>query len=180
MSDPASSPPYFDILFARLDAGDPLTVAAFGRHVHWGYWPNPAAATGTADDYGKAAERLCEQVYGLATIRDGQEVLDVVYGNGLLMQYDASGAHQLASTVRSVGVSFDTLGAEVLEIVYSNGGLMQYDRLGSQALASGENVVSAQAAFKPSDGTEVLDVMYADGTLLYFNFPNPGQKLGMF
>jgi ubiquinone/menaquinone biosynthesis C-methylase UbiE len=78
----SSNPPYFEILFSRLAAGDPRTVAAFGRHVHWGYWPDPAAASGTAEDYGDAAERLCQKVCDAAGIRGGEKILDVGCGFG--------------------------------------------------------------------------------------------------
>ncbi len=74
--------PYFDDLLARLAAGDPDATAAFGRHVHWGYWPDPAAATGTAADYAAAAERLCRIVCDAAGVRDGMRVLDVGCGLG--------------------------------------------------------------------------------------------------
>lgn len=74
--------PYFDDLLARLDAGDPVATAAFGRHVHWGYWPDPQAATGEAEDYGAAAERLCRMICDAARIRDGMTILDVGCGLG--------------------------------------------------------------------------------------------------
>ncbi|MBA4067777.1 MAG: SAM-dependent methyltransferase [Isosphaera sp.] len=74
--------PYFDVLLSRLDAGDPRTRAAFGRHVHWGWWPDPAAADGTAEDYGAAAERLCRKVCAAAGVTDGLRVLDVGCGLG--------------------------------------------------------------------------------------------------
>jgi SAM-dependent methyltransferase len=74
--------PYFDDLLARLDAGDPVAAVAFGRHVHWGYWPDPAAATGEPADYAAAAERLCRLVCDAARIEDGVRVLDVGCGFG--------------------------------------------------------------------------------------------------
>lgn len=74
--------PYFDELLRRLDAGDPVTRAAYGRHVHWGYWPDPDAATGSADDYAAAAERLCRLVCDAAGVADGMRVLDVGCGFG--------------------------------------------------------------------------------------------------
>jgi SAM-dependent methyltransferase len=75
-------PPYFDVLFERLRGGDEQVRAAFGRHVHWGYWPDPAAADLTPEDYGRAAERLCREVCNAARIVDGQRVLDVGCGLG--------------------------------------------------------------------------------------------------
>lgn len=74
--------PYFDQLLERLQAGDPLVEVAFGRHVHWGYWPDPALADGSPQDYAIAAERLCRLVWEAAGIRDGMRVLDVGCGFG--------------------------------------------------------------------------------------------------
>jgi cyclopropane fatty-acyl-phospholipid synthase-like methyltransferase len=50
--------------------------------VHWGYWPEPSQATGTAEDYGRAAEALCRHVCAPAMIEDGQAVLDAGCGFG--------------------------------------------------------------------------------------------------
>jgi cyclopropane fatty-acyl-phospholipid synthase-like methyltransferase len=77
-----AAPPYFDVLFARLEANEPATATAFGRHVHWGYWPDPASADGSAADYAAAAERLCRRVCDAAEVRDGLRVLDVGCGYG--------------------------------------------------------------------------------------------------
>jgi SAM-dependent methyltransferase len=82
MSERFAIAPYFDDLLARLEAGDATSRAAYGRHVHWGWWPDPATATGTAEDYGAAAERMCHLVCDAAGIRDGQRVLDVGCGFG--------------------------------------------------------------------------------------------------
>lgn len=82
MSATGASPPYFDKLFSRIAAGDPQTLAAFGRHVHWGYWSDPGMASTAADEYGAAAETLCQQVYERASIQNGMRVLDVGCGFG--------------------------------------------------------------------------------------------------
>lgn len=74
--------PYFDQLLERLQAGDPTSQAAFGRHVHWGYWPDPSQAQGSAEDYAAAAERLCRLIWEAAGIGDGMRVLDVGCGIG--------------------------------------------------------------------------------------------------
>ncbi len=75
-------PPYFDALLERLAAGDPEATAAFGRHVHWGYWANPDADPGTGANYAVAAEELCRRVCDVAPVRDGMCVLDVGCGFG--------------------------------------------------------------------------------------------------
>lgn len=74
--------PYFEGLFARLQKRDPQTCAAFGRHVHWGFWCDPAKAEGTAADYGRAAEEMCQRVCAAADIGDWQHILDVGCGFG--------------------------------------------------------------------------------------------------
>jgi ubiquinone/menaquinone biosynthesis C-methylase UbiE len=84
MADQARKPrlPYFDVLLSVLASGDSRVEAAFGRHVHWGFWPEPARATGEAADYANAAERLCVEVCAAANIADSQTVLDVGCGFG--------------------------------------------------------------------------------------------------
>ncbi len=74
--------PYFDILLEKLQNGPPEFRDAFGRHVHWGYWPRPRGARGTFDDFSAAAERLCVRVCDSADIRKGDRVLDVGCGLG--------------------------------------------------------------------------------------------------
>ena len=74
--------PYFDHLLQRLEMGDPIATVAFGRHVHWGYWPDPARAVGSPEDYAEAAERLCQRMCDVAGIANGMRVLDVGCGFG--------------------------------------------------------------------------------------------------
>lgn len=74
--------PYFDNLLERLSTGDPVAKTAFGRHVHWGYWPEPAKADRTPEGYAAAAERLCQLVCSAAGIQDGMRILDVGCGFG--------------------------------------------------------------------------------------------------
>ncbi|HYT91442.1 MAG TPA: methyltransferase domain-containing protein [Gemmataceae bacterium] len=82
MRSPLIPLPYFDHILARLEAGDPLVSAAFGRHVHWGCWADPRAADGTVADFAAAAERLALWVARAANVAAGQRVLDVGCGFG--------------------------------------------------------------------------------------------------
>ncbi len=74
--------PYFDILLEHLSAGEPVVQQVFGRHVHWGYWPNPAQANGSIEDFAIAAERLCQRVYTAAGVKENDQVLDAGCGFG--------------------------------------------------------------------------------------------------
>lgn len=74
--------PYFDLLLGQLEAEEPACVEAFGRHVHWGLWPDPAASTGTVTDFAAAAERLCQRVCAAALPREGMRLLDAGCGFG--------------------------------------------------------------------------------------------------
>jgi SAM-dependent methyltransferase len=96
-------PPYFDILFSRLQAREPATTVAFGRHVHWGYWDRPEDADGSPEDYGRAAERLCRIVCDAAGVRDNMRVLDVGCGFGGTI----ASLNERFSGLELVGVNID-------------------------------------------------------------------------
>src|SRR5262249_32810414 len=74
--------PFFDFLLDRFQAGDQDTLLAFGRHVHWGYWPDPLAADGSVADFADAAERLARHLCDAARVNDGSRVLDCGCGFG--------------------------------------------------------------------------------------------------
>jgi ubiquinone/menaquinone biosynthesis C-methylase UbiE len=77
-----SNLPYFDFLFSELAKHNASIEKSFGRHVHWGYWPDPEKAVGDDEDYGRAAEALTLELCRLAGIREGHRVLDVGCGFG--------------------------------------------------------------------------------------------------
>ncbi len=74
--------PYLDKTVSLLEAGDLEIRQAFGRHWHWGYWQDPALATGKIDDFVRAGERMSEHFLDVASLGDGQRVLDAGCGFG--------------------------------------------------------------------------------------------------
>ena len=74
--------PYFDFILEKLEAGEPSVEQAFGRHVHWGHWPDPERTTGSPDDFAAAAESLTRYVIAVAHISDDQRILDAGCGFG--------------------------------------------------------------------------------------------------
>ncbi len=78
----AGAPPYFDVLFERLTNPGSPTAVAFGRHVHWGYWPEPRDGVPSAESYAVAAEALCQRLLDTARVKDNLRILDVGCGYG--------------------------------------------------------------------------------------------------
>ncbi len=75
--------PYIDLLLREISQGTQVVERSFGEHIHWGYWPEPAAARPeSAEDYAKAAERLSLELLDLAAITPGMRVLDAGCGFG--------------------------------------------------------------------------------------------------
>jgi len=97
------APPYFDVLFRRLDQNHADPVVAFGRHVHWGCWDDPASADGSASNYAVAAERLCRRVCDVAQIKDGLRILDVGCGFGGTL----ASLNERFANLEMVGVNID-------------------------------------------------------------------------
>lgn len=82
--------PYFDLLIdERQDGGE--TGQLWENQVHWGYWENPKAATGTRADYIAAMERMDRVLFEAGQVDDGQKVLDVGCGfGGTIQQINAA------------------------------------------------------------------------------------------
>jgi ubiquinone/menaquinone biosynthesis C-methylase UbiE len=74
--------PYFDTLLSLLEQDDPVLNQVVGNHVHWGYWPEPASAARTPEDFARAAEALSRLVQQAARVADGMRVLDAGCGFG--------------------------------------------------------------------------------------------------
>ena len=74
--------PYIDLLLQELRGSAPETLAPLGRHIHLGYWAEPARADGSFEDFASAAERLSWMVCEAAGVENGQRILDVGCGIG--------------------------------------------------------------------------------------------------
>ena len=96
--------PYFDYLLAALQNNDELIETSFGRHVHWGYWPDPSRATCSPEEYGTAAEELCRAICDAAGIREGMRIIDVGCGFGGTL----ASLNERFSELQLVGVNIDS------------------------------------------------------------------------
>ncbi len=80
-----SNLPYWDSYLRQLAAAElPSDVRAL--HSHYGCWDNPSWSNRVPEDYGRAAERMCDKAIQAAGIADGQRVLDVGCGLGATIQ----------------------------------------------------------------------------------------------
>ena len=95
--------PYIDRTLAEIEAGNRDYECAFGRHIHWGYWPEPARAGDSVEEYAGAATRLTREVCDAAGVADGGRILDVGCGfGGTIADLDAR-----LSAVALTGVNID-------------------------------------------------------------------------
>lgn len=118
--------PYFDFIFDRLAAEDATVATTFGRHVHWGYWPDPRSAQLDDADFARAAEQLTLELCRLAEICDGQHVLDAGCGfGGTLASID-----ERHCDMRLVGLNIDAaqLGRAAIQVRASQGNQIAFCR----------------------------------------------------
>jgi ubiquinone/menaquinone biosynthesis C-methylase UbiE len=143
--------PYFDRLIEQLNQNNPQTVDAFGRHVHWGYWSNPALADGSIANFALAAEELCQRVCNAGKPQDGLRILDAGCGFG--------------GTIASLNERFSNL-----ELVGINIDERQIARARDKVLAQNNN----QIEFVCGDACELpfadnsFDVVYAVECIFHF------------
>lgn len=95
--------PYVDFLLRNLRDGDESIKAAFGKHLHWGYWDEPHTAQGSHSDYGAAAERMARKMCDAAGIRSGMRVLDCGCGIGGTI----ASLNERFSDMELVGINID-------------------------------------------------------------------------
>lgn len=101
--------PYIDGILDHIAHGDSEGDVIWGRHLHWGYWPDPALADGSTEDYAAAAERLTDLVIDAAKIADGMRVLDCGCGVGGAI----ATLNERFSGLRMTGVNIDERQLEV-------------------------------------------------------------------
>ncbi|MCP4022000.1 MAG: methyltransferase domain-containing protein [Desulfobacteraceae bacterium] len=82
MNKKSDSLPYFDTIFENIKNQDSVLAQAFSNHVHWGYWPEPAAAKLSLESFLKAADQLSQQHFQAASITDNMKILDTGCGFG--------------------------------------------------------------------------------------------------
>ncbi len=102
---PPSQPslPYIEGILEARERGGGALGHLFERFMHWGYWQEPAQATGEGAELVEAMQRMNVEVLGAATLTGGQAVLDVGCGFGGTL----ATAMDLYRGLRLVGLSND-------------------------------------------------------------------------
>ena len=96
--------PYFDDLFARLAKGpDSHITRVFQRHLHWGFFTNPAATNLTDEEFLVGAEAMTERVCLSARMENGMRILEVGCGLGGTLSYN----NDRLSNCELVGLNID-------------------------------------------------------------------------
>lgn len=96
--------PYIDGILRDIEDGAKAESGIlWEKHLHWGYWPDPTSADGTAGDYAAAADALTQLVLDAAGIRDGMRVLDCGCGIGGAV----ASANEQFKDVDLVGLNID-------------------------------------------------------------------------
>lgn len=98
---------YFDTLIDKF-AEDKALEEAFGKHIHWGYWENPATATGTLTDFAMAANNLSKLVIKTAQIHNDVTLLDAGCGFGGTISL----LNETFSNLKLFGVNIDNAQVE--------------------------------------------------------------------
>lgn len=168
--------PYFDFILAMLAQANPSVEKSFGRHVHFGFWPDPRAATGSDDDYARAAERLSLELCQAAGIAPGERVLDAGCGFGGTLAF----LNERHRDMRLVGLNLESRQLErARELVQpANGNVLELHQGDACALpfgdASFDRVLAVECIFHfPSRErflSEAFRVLRPGGTLALSDF----------
>lgn len=144
--------PYIDTVLSQLELpGSTAASKALGKHIHWGYWPDPSLADGTVGDFALAAERLTNLVTAFTPVRQGQVIADVGCG--------------LGGTLASLNQRF-----EGMDLIGLNIDPRQLELARASVLARGDNTVrfvEADACCLPLADASV-DVVLAIECIFHF------------
>lgn len=120
--------PYFDDLPRLFAQNDTAALQAFGKHIHWGFWPEPTTADGSLDDFFQAAEQLSRRLLSHADIHDGMRILDAGCGfggtiallNGDYQELQLTGININAEQVERATVTVKPRGSNQIKFVCGN------------------------------------------------------------
>lgn len=99
----APAMPYVDFVLEQLARDNAVVEAAWGTHMHWGYWPDPERPDLSLDGYARALDQLTREHWRHADIRPGHTVADVGCGfGGSLALLNAE-----RDALRLIGVNID-------------------------------------------------------------------------
>ena len=82
MAKTISRMPFVDLVLEQFRQGNTDVIQACGRHLHFGYWDNPANADGSVADFTNAAESLTSLVCDFGDVGSGLSILDCGCGFG--------------------------------------------------------------------------------------------------
>jgi ubiquinone/menaquinone biosynthesis C-methylase UbiE len=99
----APTMPYIDAILRERTSEDSEAAALWQRHLHWGYWPDPATADGSPADYAVAAERMTQRMFDMVGVRDGMRILDCGCGVGGAV----ASLNERFSEIEAVGLNID-------------------------------------------------------------------------
>jgi ubiquinone/menaquinone biosynthesis C-methylase UbiE len=95
--------PYFNFLLTSFEQGHAEIEQSFGRHVHWGIWPDPLNADISLQGFNNATEELTRQMCSAGSISDNQTILDAGCGFGGTLAH----INENYTAMRLYGVNID-------------------------------------------------------------------------
>lgn len=116
--------PYFDDLPRMFASNDTRALEAFGRHIHWGFWPDPALADGSLQDFSQAADRLSQKLLGHLELRDSMKILDAGCGfGGTISLLNASGRNL---QLKGININAEQIARARVEVVPQAGNQIEF------------------------------------------------------
>jgi ubiquinone/menaquinone biosynthesis C-methylase UbiE len=168
--------PYLDLVLANLEKGNSKLDLAFGRHLHWGYWPCPMEKVVSPENFAQATESLTREIYKAGQVDNGQRILDVGCGFGGTV----ANLNKNFSTMELLGLNIDVRQlVRAQEKVKARQGNRLYFEAGDACALpfseqSFDKVLAVECVFHFSSREkffqEVYRVLKADGQLTVSDF----------